>query len=295
MDIVHHTFIGGAIYLTAAAHERELAGFSFLAASVFPDLDVFFMLFGKRFYLKNHQSITHSLLLAPLFAVLISALLSYILGVHFRWSLFIGALGGLVVHIILDWFNTFRITLMLPASFKRYSLDAVFFVDAVAWGLTGLFYLLYLYYRFEPALFLYPPLFITYLTGKLLLHHHVMTTMKPLHAIPSSFNPFEFYILENTDENISGYLYNAMRKTVRKRQIYAPVPEKYLRLATQSRVFRDMQHILRAFHITDVSSSEEGTIIHAEDIAVRNFGGRFGRTVLKFDQNNRLVHEVANI
>ena len=30
-------------------------------------------------------------------------------------------------------------------------------------------------------------------------------------------------------------------------------------------------------------------------LAVRNFGGRFGRTVLRFDAQGRLEHEVANI
>ena len=76
---------------------------------------------------------------------------------------------------------------------------------------------------------------------------------------------------------------------------YPTIPDKYINLAFKSHVFRDMKHILRTLYITDVSSNAEGTTIRAEDIAVRNFGGRFGRTTLKFDKKNSLVDEVANI
>jgi inner membrane protein len=295
MDVVHHAFIGGAGFLTASAFGHELAGFSFLAASVFPDLDVLFMLFGKRFYLKHHQSITHSLLLAPIYAALLGAGLAYGFDVSFGWALFSGSLAGLVFHIVLDWSNTFRISLFLPATFKRYSLDAVFFIDGVAWGFTGLFYLLYGYFRIEPVLYLYPLLFFGYLTAKFFLHRHVVEDLKPLYAIPSSLNPFEFYVLENSGDNLVGYLYNAFRKTIRKKRRYPPVPEEYIDMASRSPVFRDMHHILRELHITDVSRNEAGTMIQARDIAVRNFRGRFGRTELEFDKDGRLVHEVANI
>jgi hypothetical protein len=122
-----------------------------------------------------------------------------------------------------------------------------------------------------------------------------MRTLKPLFAIPSSLNPFEFYVLTNDGNKIRGYLYNVLGKTEKKERIYPPVPDEYVKLALQSPVFRDMKHILRKVYITDFSKNAEGSTIVAEDIAVRNFGGRFGRTTLKYDQNNRLIHETANI
>ena len=71
MDLVHHALIGGIGFISSMEQSSELVGMAFVAGSIFPDLDVVFMLFGKRFYLKQHQSITHSLFLSPLFAMLI--------------------------------------------------------------------------------------------------------------------------------------------------------------------------------------------------------------------------------
>ena len=56
-----------------------------------------------------------------------------------------------------------------------------------------------------------------------------------------------------------------------------------------------MKGITRAFHITDVDKTENGVCIQVNDIAVRNFGGKFARTTLEFDNNGKLIREVANI
>jgi hypothetical protein len=44
-----------------------------------------------------------------------------------------------------------------------------------------------------------------------------------------------------------------------------------------------------------VSEDAEGTTIEARDLGVRNFGGRFGRAVLRFDPEGRLINEAADI
>ena len=53
--------------------------------------------------------------------------------------------------------------------------------------------------------------------------------------------------------------------------------------------------ITRAPTITSVERPEQHTTIVAEDLAVRNFGGRLGRTELRFGRDGRLEHEVAII
>ncbi len=71
--------------------------------------------------------------------------------------------------------------------------------------------------------------------------------------------------------------------------------KKYRQLAEQSVVFQDMRLITRAFNITKALDTNEGTVIYAGDLSVKNFGGRFAGTVLKFDKQDKLVHEEANI
>ena len=66
-------------------------------------------------------------------------------------------------------------------------------------------------------------------------------------------------------------------------------------LAETSPVYQDMKGITRAFYITDVDKTEKGIRIQADDIAVRNFGGKFARTTPEFDSNGKLIRELAHI
>ena len=122
MDVAHHALIGGAGYLVGVSADRPLVGLAFLAGNVLPDLDVAFMAGGRRFYLKHHQGPTHSLLLAPLYATGICLLLCYLVGLGWSWGCFVGACLGLLLHVVLDWTNTYGIGLFWPLSSRRYCL-----------------------------------------------------------------------------------------------------------------------------------------------------------------------------
>ena len=295
MDIVHHTLIGGAGLSIAAEMNQPIVGVAFIIGSIFPDLDVIFMIFGKRFYLRNHQGVTHSLILAPVFSALLCLPLLWLLQLEWDWFIYIGMLGGLAIHITLDWFNTFRIALFYPIIKSRYSLDAVFFIDSVLLTFTASFYLFYIYMDIKLMGFLYPVIFSSYCISKLYMHNKVIKRLKPLYAIPSSINPFEFYILEQNNNILSGYLYNFLFKNKRSYQTYNSISTKHEKLATTSTVYREIKLITRALTITDVSKNEHGVIITAADLAVRNFGGKFAKTILKFDNHGNLIDEMANI
>ena len=96
MDIAHHALIGGAGFVALAAQDHELAGMAFVAGSVFPDLDVAFMAMGKQFYLRNHQGPTHSFVMAPLYALLVSSPVIVFLG--FDWPTYVAARGRRTCH-----------------------------------------------------------------------------------------------------------------------------------------------------------------------------------------------------
>ncbi len=295
MDVVHHALIGGAGYLAGASADRPLAGLAFLAGSVLPDLDVAFMAGGRRFYLKHHQGPTHSLLLAPLYAAAICLPLSSPVELGWSWWCFAGACLGLGLHVALDWTNTFGIGLFWPLSYRRYNLDAVFFIDAGSYALTGLFYLGYVGLQWRLFAFVYPVVLSIYLVIRVALHRRVTAALRPLAAIPSSLHPLEYYILARENGGLCGYLYNVWDGQVRQRREFEEVDEVYWSLAEQSRLFQDMRQITRAYRITSVENRDDGVVIHAGDLATRNFGGRFARTVLKFDSNGKLIHEMANI
>ncbi len=298
MDNVHHALIVGAGFAAASALDAPLAGAAFVAGSVFPDLDVLLMAFGKRFYLRHHQGISHSLPLSPLYALLIAAPLWSLesLGNDSAVAIFIAALLGLWLHTTLDLLNTFRIALFAPFSTRRYSLDALFFIDAPALTLTAAFYLGYYGLSVESALWLYPLLFVLYIGYRLMLRWDIQKRLSPDAAIPTSFSPFTFFILDAREgDSAVSVLYNTLSGDHSRRRDYPPETPVTLALAEQSEVYRDMRSITRALRIVSVEETAAGTTLLAEDAAVRNFGGRFGRTRLRFDANGKLIDEMADI
>ncbi|MDH3714330.1 MAG: metal-dependent hydrolase [Gammaproteobacteria bacterium] len=293
MDIVHHTLIGGAGYLIAAEHGQELAGAAFLLGSVFPDLDVVLMAFGKRFYLRNHQAISHSLPLSPLYALLLASPLLALVGMD--WAILAGALLGLWLHVALDLTNTFRIALWSPFYDKRLSLDAVFFIDAIALCFTGLFYFAYLVLGWHPALYIYPAVFVIYIAAKFALQKHVKRKLECEFAIPSAFNPVDFFVLQRRPDSTLTFVYNALLGTRRDERDYAAPDQQAAELLRASTLYADMRRILRSLEVTQFQHLDDRIRIEAHDLAVRNFGGRFGRTRLEFDRSGKLLRESANI
>lgn len=295
MDIIHHTLIGGAGLSIATELNQPVVGVAFIIASIFPDLDVIFMIFGKRFYLRNHQGLTHSIFLAPVFAALLCLPLLWLLDLSWDWAVYFGMLAGLVVHITLDWFNTFRIAIFYPLTKKRYSLDAIFFIDSVLLVLTASFYLLYIFMDIIVMGYIYPIVFTSYCIGKLYLHNKVIKQLKPLFAIPSSINPFEFYILEQNKNQLYGYIYNTASRNKHSKQLYSPINDEYQQLAETSKIYREIKLITRALNINHIEKTNDGLIIIASDLAIRNFGGKFARTTLEFNNEGNLINEIANI
>ena len=292
MDLVHHALIGGIGFISSMEQSSELVGMAFVAGSIFPDLDVVFMLFGKRFYLKQHQSITHSLFLSPLFAMLIiSPLLIYF---GFQWSFFLSAWFGLLIHIFLDYTNTYGISLFYPISKKRYSLDILFFIDSVTLSLTLIVYISYFLLHLNLSL-LYILFFISYLILKINLRKRLKKRIRFDFAIPSSFNPFEFYIYRKNDDYIETYLYNLWSNSKLDIKKIDMVDKKYRYLTDKSQVFQDIKLITKALHIIKVFNTNQEIKIEASDLAGRNYGGKFGTTILIFDKKGELKSEMANI
>ena len=204
MDIVHHTLIGGIGFIAGVHDGNELAGAAFLAGSVLPDLDVFLMIFGKRFYLRNHQGPTHSLILSPVFAALIAIPLLYLS--ESNSTIVAAALLGLWVHIFLDWINTFGISLLWPVKRKRFSLNAVFFIDLPAWLITLGFYAHYFFWRNRGVAYVYGLIFSLYFFLRIMLYLYVRRKLDSTLIVPSSFNPFGFFVAPGNRKRDSNLL-----------------------------------------------------------------------------------------
>jgi len=154
MDTLTHGLAGALIGRAGGA--RQAAGAvvaTAAAAAMFPDIDAFFLpgswfrLGDTMSYLRYHRGVTHSFVLAPLFAAGI-ALIAWRLARRPAFSaLFAAALAGIVSHILFDWITSYGTMFFAPLSWKRYSLDWVFILDPYFTGIPVAALLLSLFLR----------------------------------------------------------------------------------------------------------------------------------------------------
>jgi inner membrane protein len=106
------------------------------AAAVFPDLDFVLGWISDLAYLRGHRGVTHSLLLLPVWAVLLGALFSRFFRRPDAWKRYAWlAAGGLGIHILGDWITPFGTMLLAPLSDARFGLGSTFIIDLVVSGI----------------------------------------------------------------------------------------------------------------------------------------------------------------
>ena len=135
MDTLTHALSGALIARATAARDaprdevrrRVAAGFLACAA---PDLDIVFAFFGQLEYLTNHRGITHSLVLLPLWALLLSWLLARILREPRGWRALYGVSAlAIGTHIAGDVITTFGTMVLAPFSDWRAAIGTTFIID----------------------------------------------------------------------------------------------------------------------------------------------------------------------
>lgn len=114
-----------------AGQERTLFWLSILAVN-FPDIDVVANFFVDPLTsLHTHRGITHSLVIAPIFALIpAGVVMIFTRSVAFR-TLWGTAVVCIAVHIFFDLITAFGTQIFYPVSETRYAFDWMFIVDPV--------------------------------------------------------------------------------------------------------------------------------------------------------------------
>lgn len=143
MDTLTHALSGAlAARLTAARRDsppaiplwqRYAVG---MAAAAFPDIDFVILFVSPLQYLMHHRGVTHSLLLLPLWAVLLAWLAARIFRnrLGFRPYLAISAIG-IALHILGDLITSFGTMVFAPLSDLRVAWNLTFIIDLWASGI----------------------------------------------------------------------------------------------------------------------------------------------------------------
>jgi len=100
-----------------------------LLASQFPDLDVIIGARSKISYLKHHRGFSHSVLLAPFYAVFIALIVKLFVPQASFGILFIISILSLGLHLFLDLLNAYGTKLLWPLSNKRFAWDILMIID----------------------------------------------------------------------------------------------------------------------------------------------------------------------
>jgi len=101
-------------------------------AAAFPDGDVVLRLVSDLAYLRGHRGLTHSLLMLPLWSLLLGALAAAVLRNRAGWRRYgwISA-AAIGIHIAGDWITQFGTMLLAPLSDARFGLGSTFIIDLV--------------------------------------------------------------------------------------------------------------------------------------------------------------------
>ncbi len=264
MDNLTHTLTG--LFLSRAGLNRITPSATpiLLIAANFPDLDIVSALAGSLSYLHWHRHLTHSLLLAPVFAFAIAALFRL-----FRPGLALlptagVALVGLLSHLLLDLTNIYGIRILLPLNDTWYRWDLTPVIDlwilgAFALAIAGPFLARLvgseIGERPTPStgrgFAIAALLFLTlYNSGRAVLHNRVLQTLNsreysgaaPLRvaAFPTSVNPLHWHAVAETDSayRLAEYTLPLAFNPAQTDSLEKPAPSPALEAASRTEPFR---------------------------------------------------------
>lgn len=130
MDTITHGLIGTLGSRTGYYQKfGRLATISFLIGSIFPDSDVIVSILGPDFTMRYHRGLTHSLIAAPFFCLLITLTISLIFKSKYYIKIYSMVLLGILLHIFFDLITSYGTVIFDPLTPKRYSWNLVFILD----------------------------------------------------------------------------------------------------------------------------------------------------------------------
>jgi len=299
MDIITHAGIG----LIAAApvlNSRPELALGLVAGSVLPDLDAVSRVFGKRAFLRSHQTWSHALPFQAAVSVL-AGFLASACGADGR-LLGAGLFAGLVLHTLLDFSNTLGVTLLAPFTRRKFCLEWVFFIDAFVLTLTfaaaGLS--LWLFYRNSDVPIRYAGIFFgtmaTYFGAKGILRRRAgALAPDAVTLMPSALCPWRFFGVAKCGNCIRRFQINAIngsRKNLAQQEVFDAA---YGGLLVKIPEFTLMRGLSPAYHVVSATRTEAGELVFCRDLRTRNFGTTYGDLEVLFDTNRAVIRTTFHV
>ena len=139
MDTITHSLAGALVgYALGSERKKYLlpAKKSMLCgaiAAAFPDSDYITALIDPLLFITYwHRGITHSIVMLPIWALLLGVLIALLLKQRHRWKAYVTvSAAALISHIALDAITTWDLQIFAPLSDVRISLQYAFVIDPI--------------------------------------------------------------------------------------------------------------------------------------------------------------------
>ncbi len=300
MDIATHAMIG-VIAASAVTEDQPMAAMAYAVGSVLPDLDAFGRCLGKRAFLRVHQTYSHALPFALLAGVLLWVAIP-LLDWHAPWAPLALTLG-MISHCLLDYTNTYGITLLAPFSRRRFCAEWVFFIDAVVIAASVLaLALIWVHYRSYGSLghtvqLAYGMTMAAYWAIKVLLRRAAMRLSLPgtLSLLPSALQPWRFLGCARQGDVVVVFQVDLLRSEVIEEARCQSLDERYDAVLRGVPEFATMRTLSPAYHAVQADSGPGGTTLVCRDLRTRNFRTRFGELELLLDHAGALKGVVFHV
>jgi inner membrane protein len=136
LDNLTHSLVGLFLARAGFRYATPRATAIMVVAANIPDLDVVSWLGGGEAYIRCHRNITHSLIAAPLMALLAVGIVRLVGRAEIRWlNSWLIALLAVASHLLLDLTNTYGVRLLLPFSGRWFHLDITPVIDLTLWAI----------------------------------------------------------------------------------------------------------------------------------------------------------------
>ncbi len=100
------------------------------AAAAFPDIDFLLVFIDPLFYLHHHRGVTHSVLLLPLWALLLGAAFAWLSGARAHWRAYTAVAAlGIGVHVLGDLITPYGTLILMPLSRQTFGFGTTFIID----------------------------------------------------------------------------------------------------------------------------------------------------------------------
>jgi inner membrane protein len=218
MDTLTHALSG--MLVARASHKkadelplwmRSWAGF-FIGA--FPDIDFVSRYFGITAFLNFHRGITHSILMIPIWALILAWLLAKLSQDKYSWKLFLPVcLLSLSIHIFGDVITAYGTEVFAPLSDLRVSIPTTFIIDLYFSGIILLAILLSVFFRQHARRVALTGVFVL-MSYILLQGYWMQSAMQEAYAslpsekaknaqvsvLPQPLSPFNWKLIVETDD-----------------------------------------------------------------------------------------------